>query len=106
MAQAPVPIAKQVAAVTKVAGRSPELLAAVATLRMVEAYADPLRFLIKYLRGADLAPGETPSEGEKALLLAHPAMQELLRGFPDAKLESIEPVRLAAPDHETEETET
>jgi hypothetical protein len=105
MAQAPVPIENQVAAVTKVAGRSPELLAAVATLRLVAAYADPLRFLIKYLRGADLGPGEVPSEDEKALLLAHPAMQELLKGFPDAKLESITPVRLTQPDEETEETD-
>jgi hypothetical protein len=106
MAQAPVPIETQVAAVTKVAGRSPELLAAVATLRLVAAYAEPLRFLIKFLRGANLEPGETPSEDEKALLMAHPAMQELIKGFPDAKLESITPVRLTQPDEETEETET
>jgi hypothetical protein len=106
MAQAPVPIENQVAAVTKVAGRSPELLAAVATLRLVAAYAEPLRFLIKYLRGADLQPGEVPSEDEKALLMGHPAMQELLKGFPDAKLERITPVSFTQPDADLEESET
>jgi hypothetical protein len=108
MAKAPVPIETQVAAVTTIAEKhgTPEVLAAVATLRLVAAYAEPLRFLIKFLRGANLEPGETPSEDEKALLLAHPAMQELLKGFPDAKLESITPVRLAQPDDDLEETET
>jgi hypothetical protein len=105
MARAPVPIEQQVKAVEVIAAkaRTPEVLAAVATLRLVAAYADPLRFLIQYLRGADLQPGETPSEEEKALLLAHPAMQELLRHFPEAQLERADPVRVTAPDEETEE---
>lgn len=97
---AKVPIEAQVLAVQRLAekGRDPALLAAVASLRMIQANADALRALIQHLR--------LPSEEDRARLVQHPAVQELLRHFPEAQLSAIEPVRLAAPDHETEETET
>ncbi len=69
-----------------------DLQAALATLRTVEAYADGLRELIRYLRGAGLAPGEQPSAEERQYLLDHPAVRALVEAFPGAVLTGIAPV--------------
>jgi hypothetical protein len=97
---APVPIAHQVAAVERIARReaTPDILAALATLRLIADHADGLRALIKYLRAADLQPGETPSAEETRALMAHPAIAEIVRHFPDAEVTAIHPVTPPAPE--------
>lgn len=74
------------------------MAAALASLRMIEKHKDGLRELIKYLRSADLQPGEMPSAEEAQALMAHPAVQELVRHFPEAELVASHPVTLPAPE--------
>ena len=101
-----VPLTSQIAAVRRFAERegTPDILAAHATLCMVETYADGLRELIRFLRSSDLQLGEIPSSEERDHLMAHPAIQELVRAFPEAVLESIRPVVIApAPEEDQDE---
>jgi hypothetical protein len=102
-----VPISHQIAAVRRFAERegTPDILAAHATLSMIATYADGLRELIRFLRTSDIQPGEVPSSEERDHLMAHPAMKELVKAFPEAVLTSVKPIELppAPADEHTEE---
>lgn len=64
--------------------------AALATLKVVEANANGLRQLLLHLRKSQRdAP---PSPEETAALMAHPAVVELIKGFPDAVVSGIKPI--------------
>ena len=54
--------------------------AAVKTLEFIQAHASGLRILVEHLRGK----GSEPTEAERQALLAHPAVQDVIKAFPDA----------------------
>ena len=54
--------------------------AAVQTLEFIQGHAAALRILVEHLRGK----GCEPTEDERQALLAHPAVQDVLKAFPDA----------------------
>lgn len=78
--------------------------AALATLRLVQQYADGVRKLILFLRAANLEPGETPTTEERDALLTNPAVRELVRTFPGAEIVAVRPAPPITPpdlfDHE------
>lgn len=83
-----------------------DITAAAATLRLLVDHADGLRALLRFLRAADLQPGEDPSAEEREFLLGQPAVQAVLATFPDAVLIGITPTAppsVSVEDHDNQE---
>ena len=86
--------------------RNRDLMAVLATLAAVERHAEGLRLLITYLIRNDGA-AVPPDDGERAAILAHPAVRSVMESWPDGRVVITEPAPMVAasqlPDAESME---
>lgn len=80
--------------------RNRDLMAVLATLAAVERHAEGLRLLITYLIRHDGA-AVPPPDGERAAILAHPAVRAVMESWPDGRVAITEPAPIDASETPT-----